>query len=159
MLSVNINLYSIAADSRELDKVSGVLPINTLPIPVEPTELVNCLNPVFDIAYDASYLSANYLYCDTFDRYYYLSAPHLNTAGRLELACSIDIRQSFKTAIMNTYCTILRTSVYNKPTLYTDSKLPVYPNEKIVTSIELPEVNNELDTDGSWCYLLTVMGS
>lgn len=159
MLPVTINLYTIAKDSRELDKVSGVYPINLLPIPVEPTELVNSMNPVFDIAYDASYLNANYLYCDTFDRYYYLSPPHLNTAGRLELSCSIDVRQSFKTAIMNTYCTILRSSIYNKPTLYPDSKLPVYPNEKIVTSIELPEVNNELDVDGTWCYLLTVMGS
>lgn len=155
---MTINLYKISADPRALDKITGVSPVNETPITVEPTERVNILNPVFIINYDETLMTCNYLYCDTFDRYYYINGAAVNTAHRLELACSVDVRQSFAAAIQNSKGIILRATSKGSPTKFPDSKLPVNPTEKIITSIELPELNNELDVDGNYCYLLTVMG-
>lgn len=155
---MTINLYKISADPRALDKITGVSPVNSSPITVEPTERVNILNPVFIINYDETLMTCNYLYCDTFDRYYYINGAAVNTAHRLELACSVDVRQSFSAAIQSSKGIILRATSKGAPTKFPDNKLPVNPTEKIITSIELPELNNELDVDGNYCYLLTVMG-
>lgn len=155
---MTINLYKISADPRALDKITGVSPVNETPITVDPTERVNILNPVFIINYDETLMTCNYLYCDTFDRYYYINGAAVNIAHRLELACSVDVRQSFAAAIKASKGVILRATSKGAPTRYPDSKLPVYPTGKIITSIELPEINNELDTNGTWSYLLTVVG-
>lgn len=155
---MTINLYETSADPRALDKLSGATLINQTPITVKPTEKVNLLAPIFEVEYSDSYLTANYLYCDTFDRYYYISNPAVRTGNRIEIACSIDVRQSFAASIRASKGVILRAASKGAPTRYPDSKLPVYPTGKIITSIELPEINNELDTNGTWSYLLTVVG-
>lgn len=162
MLPVTVNLYSIAADKRVLDKITGVLPVNTTPITVKPTEGVNAVNPVFIMDYDAAYMNVNYLYCDTFDRYYYVQPPTVNTAGRIELQCIVDVRQSFKASLLKVQATVIRAQSKGQPTKYPDNKLPVYPNKKNVTSIEMPENNNRLRTLQlqvlDYGYLLTVVG-
>lgn len=155
---MNINLYKVYADPRALDKTTGATLLNEQPIAVKPTEKVNKLSPIFEIAYNSAYFNANYLYCDTFDRYYYIINPAVVTGNRMELSCSVDVRQSFAASIKNTKAVILRASSLNSPTIYPDSKLPVSPSEKIITSIELPEINNNLNTSGVFSYVLTVMG-
>lgn len=153
-----INLYKISADPRKLNKLSGVSPVNLDPITVKPTEKVNLINPVFEIDMDETFMTCNYLYCDTFDRYYFINSANVNTGHRLEFNCSIDVRTSFASAIKASSGLILRAQSKGAPTRYPDSKLPVFPTGKIITSIELPEVNKELDTNGTWSYLLTVVG-
>lgn len=155
---MNIYLYKVSADPRKLDKLTGVTPLNAQPIAVKPTEKVNKVTPIFEIAYNSAYFNANYLYCDTFDRYYYILNPSVVTGNRMELPCKIDPRTSFASAIRASQGVILRAQSKGAPTRYPDSKLPVYPTGKIITSIELPEINNELDTNGTWSYLLTVVG-
>lgn len=155
---MTINLYKIAKDNRVCDKISGASPINLTPISVQPTELVNLISPVFELAYEASYLTANYLYCDTYDRSYYITEARVNTAQRIELVCVVDVRQSFSTAIKATECTIIRAESIAAPTKIIDTKLPVNPSTKIITSIVLPETTQTFDTDASYSYLLTVVG-
>lgn len=155
---MTINLYKISADPRELNKLAGTSPINLNPITIKPTDKVNLINPIFEIDFDETLMTCNYLTCDSFDRCYYINSINVTTGHRLELACSIDVRQSFAASIRASQGVILRAQSKGSPTRYPDSKLPVFPTGKIITSIELPEVNNELDTNGTWSYLLTVVG-
>lgn len=156
---MNITLYQTAADLRALDKITSANRISPEGgITIENTDRIDLLAPVFEIAMNSSYMTANYAYCDTLDRYYYINDIAINTAQRLELHCSVDVRQSFSAAIRATECTIVRAEAIAQPTKIIDNKLPVNPTSKIVTSIVLPETSKSFDTDAEWSYLLTVVG-
>lgn len=153
---MTINLYKISADPRALNKMNTAVLLNESPIPVKPTEKVNLLRPTFEIDYNESWLMANYAYCDTFDTFYFVSPPHLNTGKRLDIPCLIDVRQTYSASILNVPCVIIRAET--QPSQIIDSKLPINPSRKAVTSILLPERNNSFGTNKEYSYLLTVVG-
>lgn len=155
---MTIDLYISAFDKRQLDKITNATKLNNQPVAIMPTSIINSERPVFEIAMDNSYINANYLYCSTFDRYYYITEKRVNTAQRLELVCYVDVRQSFKNSIKETECTVIRSEAIATPTRIHDDKLPVNPTSKIVTSIVLPETTQTFDTDASYSYVLTVVG-
>ena len=155
---MTVDLYKIAKDMRVLNKITGASALNNTPITVKPTEKVSILSPVFEIDMDAVYMTANYLYCDTFDRYYYIRDVRVNTAQRLELECMVDVRQSFSAALKNSEVTVIRNEKIRYPTQIQDNKLPVNPSRKVITSIIIPEIDNSFSTTASYSYLLTVIG-
>ena len=158
MVSLTINLYSIAFDERQLDKIGNNTALNTTPINIAPTSKIDLLAPVFEIDMDNTYKTANYLYCSELDRYYFIDDIRVNTAQRLELVCRIDVRQSFSDTIKNTECVVLRAESLGAPTQIIDEKLPINPAKKIITSILLNETSNSFNTNAEYSYLLTVIG-
>lgn len=156
---MNVILYQTTADLRALDKITNATELSPEGgIPIENTDRIDLIAPVFEIGYNASYLTANYLYCDTTDRYYYIRTTRINTAQRIELICEVDVRQSFSDAIRETECTVIRAESLGAPTKIQDTKLPVNPSTKIITSIVLPETTSSFSTNASYSYLLTVVG-
>lgn len=154
-----IDLYACSADRRKLDKSGNLTAITGLSgISCRPTAQVNMINPEFEIDYASAYLSCNYLYCRDFDRWYYVDNPRFNTAGRIVLPCTIDRRMTARTSIAGCEATILRAESLGNPTKIPDSKLPVNPNKKQITSIVIPETSQTLSTSATWSYLLTVIG-
>lgn len=122
-------------------------------VSIEPTSIVNKLNPVFVVAYDSRYLDANYVYCSDLDRYYFC-VPSVNTGGRVVLTCSID----YLSGVDLSECpiTVVRNGGIGKPTKITDTKLPVLTGEQ-----ELKQTiasNNALGTAMTHRYVITVIG-
>lgn len=67
------------------------------------------IRPTFILQYDSDYLSnVNYLYCPETHRYYYVDNINVLTGQRIELECSVDVLQSFKTEILQ------QTAIINK---------------------------------------------
>lgn len=155
---MTIDLYISAFDKRQLDKITNATKLNQSPVAIMPTSIINSESPVFEIAMNESFLNANYLYCSTFDKYYYITEKRVNTAQRLELVCYVDVRQSFKNAIKQTECTVIRSEAIATPTRIQDTKLPIDPASKIVTSMVLPETTQSFSTNATYSYLLTVVG-
>lgn len=155
-------LYTISKDSRCLDKITGVSPVISQTANIKPDTDIDILYPRFDFHYDSRILACNYLYCDTFDRYYYIKNIAVNTAQRIILDCEIDVLQTYSTDIKNSVATILRAEKIGKPTKYIDSKLPVYPSKKNITSIVMAQRSAPLSTTLSTAdgdnYLLCVVG-
>ena len=154
---MTITLYKVNNDPTCIDKITGVTPTGSN-ISVYPLHSVNMLYPVFDIDLDNTYMCCNYLYCDTFDRYYFIKNISINTAQHMIIQCAIDVLQSFKNSILNSPTTILRAESIGYPTQIIDTKLPINPTRKQITSIVLPETSNTFDTDAEYSYLLTVIG-
>ena len=150
-----IDLYKISKDNRVVNKVGGIEPSYTN-VALYPLREVSVIRPVFEIDYNSALLQCNYLYCDTFDSYYYIVDSKVNTAGRLALSCFIDVRQTYSSSIAATPCTVIRGAP--QPTQIVDSKLPIDPAHKKITSVLLPELSNSFGTDKSYSYLLTVVG-
>lgn len=91
-----------------------------------PTGQVNVINPVVSIDYDAAFLSANYCYIDTFNRYYYCTVG-LDTAMRMIISCKVDYLTSFASYIGQCPATIVRAELEG-PTYMVDDKLPIDPS-------------------------------
>ena len=152
---MNLTLYKVTADRRSLDKITGVAPVFSS-VALYPFREVSVISPVFEVDYNAAYLTCNYLHCDLYDRYYYIQDMQVNTAGRLNIRGYIDVRQSFKAAISGMSCTVIRGA--QQPDQIPDDKLPVNPARKDITSIVMQEVNRSFNVNAPYSYLLTVVG-
>lgn len=152
-------LYNITADSRKVDKVElGVTPHTDAKTAVKPTAPLDIITPTFIFDYSAAALACNYLYCSEFGRYYFVKNIAVDTAGRINISCAIDVLQTYSAAIKNCRATVIRTATSGAPTMYSDSKFPVYPTKKVVTSITSAETSNSLNADGGYCYVLNTIG-
>ena len=155
---MTVDLYKIAKDNRVVNKIAGAVPLNNTPVTVKPTDKISLITPVFELDIDNTYMTANYLYCDTFDSYYYITDIRVNTAQRLELECMIDVRQTFSASLLRSEATVIRNEKLRYPTQIQDTKLPVNPSRKCITSIVIPEVGRSFSTSATYSYLLTVVG-
>lgn len=155
-------LYSINADDRTLNKVSNDTPYILQPADLKPNTEVSIINPTFIFTNPSTIIGCNYLYCDTFDRYYFITNISVDTAQRAIVECNIDVLQSWSAQIKASTATILRSESIGKPTKFIDSKLPVFPTKKNVTSIIMQQksipLNSQLSTADGDNYLLTVIG-
>ena len=151
-------LYNIAVDSRVLNKVNADTPYSIAKTTVKPTAALDIISPTFVFDYSAAALACNYLYCQEFNRFYFVNNIAVDTAGRINLQCNIDVLQTYATAIKNCNATVIRTATSGAPTMYTDNKFPVYPSKKVVTSITSAETSNSLSANGGYCYVLNTIG-
>lgn len=155
-------LYNISADSRQLVKVDNSTPYTEAHTAVKPTAPLDIITPTFIFDYSAAALACNYLYCHEFKRFYFVKNIAVDTAGRINITCAVDVLQTYANQIKNSYATILRSESIGQPTKFIDSKLPVYPSKKNVTSIIMAQVavplNSQLSTSDGDNYLLTVVG-
>ena len=163
VIIMTLYLYNISADTRCLTKVTiGTTPAIKTAADIKPTEGLDVLTPHFILNYDASYITCNYLYCAELSRFYYVTVITIDTAQRINIDCSVDVLQTYATDILNCMATVVRSESIGHPTMYTDSKLPVYPSKKNVTSIIMEQVsiplNSQLTTADGDNYLLTVIG-
>lgn len=152
---MTLTLMINTQDNRVLNKAPSTIASVKVS---KPTELVNVFNPVFYINYNANYLNANYCYCDTFKRYYYITDISLDNAKTMGIACSIDVLNTYKDQIKKCTGTCIRNSGIGKPTYITDSKLPIDPNREDKTSIRLvgsPFSDNHANDEDN--LLLTVL--
>lgn len=155
-------LYNISADSRQLVKVDNSTPYTEARTAVKPTSPLDIITPTFIFDYSVAALACNYLYCVEFGRFYFVKNIAVDTAGRIDISCAVDVLQTYANQIKNSYATILRSESIGRPTKYIDNKLPVYPSKKNVTSIIMEQVdvplNSQLSTADGDNYLLTVVG-
>ena len=152
-------LYNISADTRKVDKVElDVTPYTEVYTTVKPTAPLDIITPTFVFDYSAAALACNYLYCSEFERFYFVTNIAVDTAGRINISCAIDVLQTYSAAIKNCRATVIRTTTGGKPTMYVDSKFPVYPSKKVVTSITSAETSGSLSADGGYCYVLNTIG-
>lgn len=121
-------------------------------VSIHPLSVLQQHSPVFIIDYDSRFLNANYVTADFLGRKYFCTVS-VDTAQSMALSCTVDVLSSFDLSscpIMVTRCGGL-----GAPTDYPDSKYPILPNKKDITSIV--RANNALNVN-SGVYILTVIG-
>lgn len=103
MIFLIITIGTTSDDKRVLHKSwSGT------DIAVQLKQPCNILNPVFILGYDSTLVSANYIYCAEFNRYYFIDNISLMPGHRMELQCSVDVLMSYSEAIDNVNAIIVR---------------------------------------------------
>ena len=151
---MTIHLYKTNDDSRKayksLTAVTGENGITAAPIAP-----VSMLSPVLVLNYDSTYLDANYVYIPMFDRYYTIGQPDIEPAKSITIPCSVDAVMSAYSSITAQSITALRSQSAGI-NIIPDSKLPIVPNVKEVTSTIL--TSSLFDKSDTNSYLLAVIG-
>lgn len=124
-------------------------------ITVQLKDPCDILNPVFIISYNKAYVTANYLYCPDFNRYYFINNIQLLTGHRMEISCSVDVLMSYNSQIKSLTCNVVRQELKQDKYL-ADSSTPL----RATTEFNLYEFNANpfLPGDTGLCYILTVIG-
>lgn len=159
---MTVTVYKTSADNRALDKITTATIIGSAIATMDVAHDNDIITPTFIVESDSDLYTANYLYCPTYGRYYYINNISVLTGRRMALKCLVDVLQTYSNDIKNSVATILRAEKIGKPTKYIDNKLPVYPSKKNITSIVLPQksvpLSTTLSTTDGDNYLLCVVG-
>lgn len=150
---IYIDICSTTDDPLVVDKSYSAIGQS---VPIEATSIIDQENPIFIIDYNSSYLAANYIVCSTLRRKYFINKVSVNTAKRIIFTCKVDPLSSF--SLGSCAISAIRNEGIGAPTMYPDPKLPVYPSKKNIGSIIMEETSGLLTANGTWCYILTVIG-
>lgn len=157
----HLNLYSCTASKETVDK-SGSLTL------IEAktgnfVEAMDLLNPVFQVKITADATAAkilqqcNYVYCQEFGRYYFVTGLTMPAKGVVRIECAVDVLMSWKTAILAQKVIVSRNE--KDYALYLDdSALKVYNNPNITIYHFKDERNNEMGFSTNQ-YILALAGS
>lgn len=157
---VLVNLYTITDDKRVIDKTLTLLySVNAALI--TPTSV---LTPQLRVAWSSSLPTANYIYIQDFDRYYYITDITADTGGAAIISCKVDVLMSYNAAIKSLPAVVVRsTSSTNtgsqKSTWIPDPQLPMTTGRTIkAVVLEGSDLNIDTATMLSTNFVLNVAG-
>ena len=157
---MELKVYSCLDDRNVLDKKRLTLLLTTTFHLKENTDIIN---PTFIVdgrnsVLDSSISSINYLYCPSFGRYYFIDNIILLKGGLIELQCSIDVLNTYKTQIKQLTAVINRSELF-KNSYLVDEKTPLTTQKQITlhNASDSPFSTSNL-TMTNPCVALTVTG-
>lgn len=152
---MNITLYNCKDDKRTVNKNLGAALGSCNII---PTETISMLNPTFLVLKSDFNFSANYLYCDTFQRYCFIDDVRMLSAQRVIIECSVDVLYSHKDEILQ--CSTVATRNENTPiNNIVDNNLPIISaqNTRVVKFSKSP-FNVSTVNENSRNFIVSVSG-
>ena len=154
---MTITLYNISCAPNVVNKSSFL--VDPLIISnVRPNDPCDMLNPSIVLDWFDGIESYNYVYISTFDRFYFVTGVTLTSGKRCMLSCAVDVLHTYHSDITRCTGTVLRSESIGKPTMISDSKLPIHTNERTIDSINFPDTPFTR-TVGSHYILTTIGGS
>lgn len=128
-MSISITLLTTSSESNRVDKLystiaslSGTLKENT-----------SIINPIITIEADLSkYVNCNYMYIDSFNRFYFVDNITSIRNGLIQFSCRVDVLMSYRTNIRKNNAIIKKQE--NKWNLYlNDGTFKAYQNPNVLT--------------------------
>lgn len=150
-----VNLYRCSDDRRVVSK--ALTPIATN-ISIIPKEQLDILMPRIRLAWNSSYLSANYMQIPDLSRYYYISDMLLNIGHNIDIIGSVDVLKTYDAQIRALNATIIRSESVGAPTPFPDNSLPIDPNREDIVSILFDRDPLNVDPLNGNCWQLQAMG-
>lgn len=154
---MTISLYNISCAPNVVNKTS-FLGDPLIITQVRPNDPCDMLNPSIILDWFDGIESYNYVYISTFDRFYFVTGVTLSSGKRCMLSCAVDVLHTYHANITECTGTVLRSESIGKPTMISDSKLPIHTNERTIDAINFPETPFTR-TVGSHYILTTIGGS
>lgn len=153
-MSYTINIGTTSDDVRKYKKTVSWIESEgaAKEITIAATSVVDQLEPVFIVDYDAAYLTCNYVYCQALGLSYFCRVSE-NTAKRIVFTCTVD---PLSVDVDNCKINVVRNGGIGAPTKIQDSKLPVISGEQEL--MQTVAENSALSSSATWCYVLTVIG-
>ena len=150
----SVTFYTSTANVDALDKSGGLTAIGTATT-VNAPHRIDTLAPVLTVAYNSDLYAANYMYVPDFGRYYFITSIATDTAGRMVINGRVDVLYSWKNAIENVACTVVR-SESSGVTYVPDNKLPVDTSRFYTVGIKFPNSIENTSVTDSRHYIVIV---
>lgn len=148
---MTITLYKIYDDKIVVDKDTSI--DNKLgELTAHYKEDTDVLYPVLEVAYNASYVGANYVYIQEWHRYYYITGIKTGMQ-RMFISCAVDVLKSYSAGIKDLMCIVSRQENEAKCNLYLNDGIFKALQSKQIVPLPFP---NSFDDTGS--FVLTVGG-
>lgn len=150
---MKLYFYKISDDKRTVFKsVTSANLIDTLTGNVKND--TDVMNPTFEISFDNSIFSANYVHVPAFGRYYFITEPPTVSTQRMFIKCHVDVLMTYHGDIDNLNCVIARQENANRSNLYLNDGMwrNLQPKETVTFSTGY----SSFDSTGS--YILAVGG-
>ena len=114
---MRVILYNTTSDNRVLSKSITLIK----KIDAELKDANNVISPTLKIQRFKGWEKVNYIYIESFNRYYYVNTIKQLLGNTILLNCSVDVLMSNKDAIRNLTCIIDKQE--NSATTYSDKYL------------------------------------
>ena len=150
-----VNLYRCSDDRRVVSKTLTPIATN---VSIIPKEQLDILMPRIRLAWNSSYLNANYMQIQDLGRYYYISDMILNIGHNIDIIGNVDVLKSYDAQIRAITATIIRSESVGSPTPIPDSQLPIDPNREDIVSILFDRDPLNIDPANGNCWQITTMG-
>lgn len=124
-------------------------------VSIVPKGNFDILAPLVVLAYNASYLGANYAYIPDLGRYYYIQDQILSPGKQIVLQLNIDVRMSWDAGIRGCSGVVVRSQSIGS-NYFPDDKLPVDPRRVWLESIPLSGHNFAAGSEGELRYMIAV---
>lgn len=123
---MTLDFYINTSDNKAVNKnLSGGFP-SVQALPSVPCDVVN---PTFILESNSGILSANYCYCDTFDRWYFVQEHTMLDGHRQAVKCKVDPLYTYRNNILNMNALVVR-SENAGINFVPDNLLPLTPNKR-----------------------------
>lgn len=147
---MNVTFYINNSDEKSVRK--NLTPVKTISCKLKSGATM--ASPAINVLRDSlpNFRSVNYMYIDTFGRYYFIDPQNVqaDTGGELLIGGRVDVLYSNQSAILSLNCVVLRQEFkYNL--YYQDAELPIRAQKTFVRKMigSLPNVTtNILTVDG-----------
>ena len=152
---MNITVYKNASDPRTIGKsLSSVKSYSA----AQWKEDTSIIEPSFILAYDATLLTANYLYVTELLRYYFIIDITMLAAKQVLIRCKCDVLQTYKTAILSLSVVVKRQE--NKYNLYMDDDKFIVKNTRQIVSkkIDSSAFSPSTGNSGTANFVLSIAG-
>lgn len=146
-----IDLYQFTEDPRAANKSPALIAGGVNCKPVNPFSL---LSPRLILNYSSLYDSANYIYIQDYDTFYF-AEKILLTGAELQLSCKLDVYNTYD--LVDVPAVVIR-SESEGVNYVPDSKLPVDPSRCWLEGILFPQQPLQSQLTETDNYLLTVNG-
>lgn len=131
VIVMTVTLYNCSDDIRVVNKT---LTDATSAITVQVYDTVDILYPTFMLDYNSSLLNKNYLWCDEFNRFYFINNITVDKAKKMYISCSVDVLKTYAGQLTSCPATVIRSQNPIDHHVY-DDKLPVDPNMVTIKTI------------------------
>lgn len=151
---MNITLYNNFSDNNVVSKSLTVLGS----VAGEIKAPSNIVHPTFILKTSSTVLTANYLHCDSFDSFYYITEKTVLNGGMVEINCKRDVLMTWNNGIRNIVSVITRQE--NEQINYIpDSNLPLKPyDDTKCIAFSGSELNSNSANIFSFNFVLNVAG-
>lgn len=134
---MTINLYRCSADNRVVDKTNYLSDLVTLNCEMVNTDI---LDPTIKLS--SNYLTYNYAYIPSFNRWYFVRGDDTIEGTHILKFCHVDVLMTYKEEIKNLTCHVTRNE--NEPLSDISDNIPVILKKQIISQTfgrELGELN------------------
>lgn len=149
---LNIKIGTCSADNRVVDKTSRIS--LSYSIDCEVFHECSIMSPTFIIAYSSEYVGCNYVYVESWGRYYFIVDNTVAPGGRIYLTCQEDVLMSNKNAILDLDAQIVRNE-NQRNKLIVDNR---YPAEIMSTLGIFNFPQNPFNLRSGYNLVMTVVG-